>query len=434
MSDQSFYDFVVIGAGISGLAFSERITQLGRTCLVLEKSERTGGHAKSHIFKECIFDEGPHISFTKNSEVQKKIWQTTDLESFTPVILNYWNGFWLPHPVQTNTYGLPLFVRIRILLSFFFRKDRMLRNCRNYQDWCNSKFGNFFTREFVDKYTRKYWTLNAKEMDITWVDARIHTPTFWEIFCGMHKSLKKFSNAGQHYISTFKYPKSGGFQSFFNTLGKDAEIKFGAKVIKIVTKDKVLFLESGESIYFKNLISSMPLDELVRIVDGLEFDTDDKLLCTSVVLVNSIYSTPPLLDAHWAYIYDECYFSTRISFPSKLAQLNAPIGKYTVQTEIYHESTESLTDEEVGELIGAELKKLGIFNSEPIATQVLRISHANVVFNIARKKTVAKVAETLEKTGINLIGRYGKWDYSWSDEAILSGWSLAEKFEGIKGL
>jgi protoporphyrinogen oxidase len=431
MSDQNHYDFVVIGAGISGLAFSERISKQGRTCLVLEKSESTGGHAKSHIFEDCIFDEGPHISFTKNLEVQDKIWQATESESFTPVILNYWNGYWLPHPVQTNTYGLPVRVRIRILLSFISRKDRGLKDCRNYQDWCNSKFGKYFTREFAEKYTRKYWRLRAQEMSINWVDARIHTPTFWEILCGMKKSLKKFSNVEQHYISTFRYPKQGGFQSFFNTLGKEAKIKYGAKVIKIDTENKVLFLECGDRIYFKNLISSMPLDELIRIVDGLEFDSGDELLCTSVVLVNSIYSTPPLVDAHWTYIYDEGYFSTRISFPFKLAHLNAPNERFTVQTEIYHENAESLTDDEIGEIIGSELKNLGIFNSEPMATQVLRLSHANVVFNIGREKTLTRVTETLEKKGISLIGRYGKWDYSWSDEAILSGWSLARKFEGI---
>jgi protoporphyrinogen oxidase len=111
--------------------------------------------------------------------------------------------------------------------------------------------------------------------------------------------------------------------------------------------------------------------------------------------------------------------------------LNAPIERFTVQTEIYHENAESLTDDEIGEIIGSELKNLGIFNSEPMATQVLRLSHANVVFNIGREKTLTRVTETLEKKGISLIGRYGKWDYSWSDEAILSGWSLAKKFEGI---
>ena len=54
---------ILIGFGLSGLGFVENFKG---SIKILEKNYKPGGHSKSINFKNYYFDEGAHISHTKN--------------------------------------------------------------------------------------------------------------------------------------------------------------------------------------------------------------------------------------------------------------------------------------------------------------------------------------------------------------------------------
>ena len=71
-----------------------------------------------------------------------------------------------------------------------------------------------------------------------------------------------------------------------------------------------------------------------------------------------------------------------------------------------------------------------IFKRENIIVKNAKyIKYANVVFdkNIYKKRDI--VRDFLVKNKIYLIGRFGAWDYLWSDQAFLSGKSVADKIK-----
>ena len=43
------------------------------------------------------------------------------------------------------------------------------------------------------------------------------------------------------------------------------------------------------------------------------------------------------------------------------------------------------------------------------------VKYANVVFDFERKTILAKIHAYLDKNEIKYIGRFGEWDYLWSD-------------------
>ena len=65
---------------------------------------------------------------------------------------------------------------------------------------------------------------------------------------------------------------------------------------------------------------------------------------------------------------------------------------------------------------------IGLFKEEDIVVKDIRIEkYANVIFdhNIYENRKI--VLNYLEQNNIISIGRFGEWDYFWSDQSLLSG-------------
>jgi hypothetical protein len=54
------------------------------------------------------------------------------------------------------------------------------------------------------------------------------------------------------------------------------------------------------------------------------------------------------------------------------------------------------------------------------------IQYANVIFDLDRASAVDIVHGYLDDIGIAYCGRYGDWDYMWTDESYISGERAAE--------
>ena len=64
------YDYLIVGAGLSGLVLAERLGSLGRTCLVVERRDHIGGNCHDRKDSNGLFYHvyGPHY-FRTNSEL-----------------------------------------------------------------------------------------------------------------------------------------------------------------------------------------------------------------------------------------------------------------------------------------------------------------------------------------------------------------------------
>jgi protoporphyrinogen oxidase len=54
----------ILGAGLAGLSCSYHIGH--EHCLIFERKAYVGGHIATHQRDGCFWDEGPHVSFTRN--------------------------------------------------------------------------------------------------------------------------------------------------------------------------------------------------------------------------------------------------------------------------------------------------------------------------------------------------------------------------------
>lgn len=429
----------IIGSGISGLAAAHGLHRAGFSPVLYEAKPYWGGHAHSDQIDGFWFDEGPHLSFTSDNRV-RRIFDLGTAEGsgeFTSKIFCYYDERWLQYPPQVHLHGLdPAFIT-QCITDFIDagRQDRA--EISNYADWLIAAYGKTFAQNFPLPYTRKYWTVEASQMGVDWVRQRMYVPTLDEVLLGALDP----ANAGDfHYLKSYRYPTQGGFQSYLGELARDARIEMGKAVTRINISSKELHFSDNSSCEYDSLISTIPLDRLVRCIEGVHVpiavrDATQDLLCTSVALVDLGISYQPAVEFDWFYVYDEAISFSRVSFPYRLSPSMAPRGLGSIQAEIYF-SRERPLGTAAGELVPRvvnELIKIGILrdSTDVVASRVRIVPYANVVYDHRRAPALAVIMPFIQQCGITLAGRYAEWEYYWTDDAANAGWRAGAAVTGL---
>jgi len=423
----------VIGSGMAGLGAAHRLSEHNIESIILEKSPYFGGHTASHEFGDgFVFDEGPHISFTRNARIKSLLADAVDgnYREVRAKVNNYWQGHWIKHPAQCNLYGLPTDLIVKIIKEFS-ELQQPEKELQNYAEWLYASYGKTFSETFPLKYTKKYHTTTAENLSIDWLGPRLYRPDMEEVLRGALSSNTK----DVHYVSEFRYPEKGGFVSFLKKFIQKPKLKLSHKVIEIDVELKTMRFEYAGVEKYEHLISSMPLPEIIKVIKNVP-DTvkqaADKLSCSEVVVVNLGISRPDVFDAHWTYFYDDDYIFTRLSTPFLQSPNNTPENCSSLQAECYFSKKyKPLTKQpqQYIEPVINDLMKCGILKNDDkiLFKNAMHIPYANVIFDLERKAALRVVHDYLDEVSIAYCGRYGKWEYIWTDESFISGEIAAEK-------
>jgi protoporphyrinogen oxidase len=130
---------------------------------------------------------------------------------------------------------------------------------------------------------------------------------------------------------------------------------------------------------------------------------------------------PPYL---WWYIYDEDNLSARVHSPSLKSPNNVPEGCSSLQMEVYCKQDEYTEQEIIDKTVG-KLVEIGVIKEEEILFTHLGYEYyGNVIFTEPIYESRKIVRDWLSSVGIDTIGRFGEWDYLWSDQALVSGLNI----------
>ncbi len=427
-------NIAILGTGMAGFGAAYRLHAEGITPTMYDKNSYYGGHTTSFRYdSKFIFDLGPHISFTKDQRIQEIFADNVDNEYETIQINlnNYWRGYWPQHPVQLHLNGLPEDVVIKVIADFVEERQAPDRPIKNYADWLLASFGKTFSELFPMQYTRKYHLTTAENMSTDWLGPRIYRPSLEEVLRGAISP----SPPNIHYITHFRYPRQGGFMSYLKKWVPLGNLKLDHELISVDPRNKKLGFSNGVTAAYDSLISSVPLPELIRMIDSAPADVVEaskRLACSTCVLVNIGVNREDLSNAHMSYFYDEDICFTRLSFPHMLSPNNVPAGTGSIQAEVYFSNkykpfTGSARD--LIEPVIADLRRCGILrdNDEILCREAELLAYANIIFDLDRAEALKTVHAYLDDVGIAYCGRYGDWGYLWTDESFKSGEGAAGK-------
>jgi protoporphyrinogen oxidase len=429
----------VLGTGMSGVGAAHRLREEGVACVLYDKSTHPGGHTISLRYPGgFVFDIGPHVSFTSDARIQGIFADAVggDYEAHAYQFSNYWQGHWVGHPAQTNLYGLPTDVIVKVIADFVEQTGRQ-EEIESYEDWLRVAYGRSFAEWFPGRYTLKYHTTEARNLTTDWMGPRMYRPSLEEILRGALAP----ASPNVHYIQSFRYPRAGGFEAYVAGLARGHRLELGAEVVRIDPKARTLAFADGRSAGYDALVSSIPLPELVKLVAGAPPDVlaaAERLACSSCVLVNLGVARDDFATTHISYFYDLDVVFPRISFPHRMSAGNAPPGRGSIQVEIYFSKQYRPFAGQPKDWIEPTLRDLvrcGVLreDDEILMKDAVFIPYANIIFDHPRAAALATVHGFLDEARIRPCGRYGAWAYYWTDDSFKSGERAAERaLEGLR--
>lgn len=412
---------IILGAGISGLGAGYSFAKTGNNPIILEKDSTYGGLCGNFTIKRFRFDRFVHFSFTKDEEVNKIFAEgSPEIYRHTPNPFNLYHGLWIKHPAQNNLFSLPKEEKERIIADFRCRPNADSLTVDNYEQWLRIQYGDYFAEHFPMVYTRKYWMTEAYDLETRWVGSRLYQPSLDEVIQGAQTADTPIT----YYSKEMRYPVRGGYKQYLAVLAMGQDIRYNEEVIKISPQDKSLLTVSGTKYTYERVISSLPLPMVVNLLTDVPeevLSASKKLRCTNGFQISIGLKTKDIPPYLWWYIYDEDFLPARVYSPSLKSPDNAPEGYSSLQLEIYCEqnqySKEELVNRSVGRLIELELIK----EKDILFVDVRFEKYANVIFDHNIYKSRKTIRNYLNSIGIKTIGRFGEWDYLWSDQSLLSG-------------
>lgn len=413
---------IILGAGISGIAAAYELKRNNFDSIVFEKNNNWGGLLDNFSIDGFRFDKFVHFSFANDKYVNDIFFQTKYI-SHEPLSYNFYKGHWLKHPAQNNLFPLKQFEKKKIVNDFKSRKDKSVSEIKDYEEWLRVQYGDYFAENFPMVYTEKYWTITAKELETKWVGSRMYKPSLEEV----EKGCESAETPNTYYAKEMRYPSHGGYKTFITPMVKDIDIRTNSGVDTIDLNNKTVRLTDGKTYEFDNLISSLPLTEIYKLIKDVPdyvLAASEKLNYTSGYLVSLGFNKPEIADKLWFYIYDKDILPARVYSPSMKSPDNAPKGCSSIQAEIYYNKGKKLdlSDSEILEQTIDKFISIGLFKEEDLIVKDIRSEkYANVVFDHAIYVNRKIVIDYLVQNDIISVGRFGEWDYFWSDQSLLSG-------------
>ena len=425
---------LILGAGLAGLSAAASLP--GEETLVLEREPEVGGLCRSREVDGFTFDCTGHLLHLKDPGIREMVHSMLpqSFESVERKSLIYSKGVFTGYPFQANTYGLPREVIRECVVGFvealLKHGDAEDRPARNFQEWVLSTFGDGIARHFLFPYNQKLYRVDLKEMECGWVSWSIPRPSLDEVVRGSLGMEVK----GLGYNPQFLYPRRGGIDAIPRALqSRCGEIRLEAPVRSLDLLSRKVYLESGEEIAYERLISTLPLDGLLSMLEPLPEPSlgkaRDKLRAVRVVNINLGVNRAGVLPGHWVYFPEAQFPFYRVGSPTNYSSGVAPRGCSSLYVEVARRRDEPFEEEALVEEVLESLERVGILKrgDRIVAREVLVLDPAYVVYDHFRQQALPSILRILERYAVISTGRFGAWEYGSMESALKQGREAAHR-------
>ncbi len=424
-------DTLVLGAGLAGLSAAYH---LGSKAEIFEAEDYVGGKARSESYDGFTFDVTGHWLHLRDPEIRQWILDLLGDDHFHRITRKsrVWShGVYTQYPYQANTYGLPAEVIKQCVMGAIEANQRRLRTGdqepESFADWIRYYFGEGISEHFMIPYNAKLWGVSADEITSRWCQRFVPKPKLEEIVAG----AVGCNAEGMGYNAQFLYPKHGGIQTvstaIANAVGSH-RIHLNQRMKSVDETAREVEFMNGHRMGYNRLISTIPLPHLIdalhHVPDAVR-EAKNKLRANEVVYLNvGIDGTLGETD-HWIYVPEFKWPVYRVGSFSNANSAMAPAGCSSLYIELSDRDTPLET---LRPVIESMLVDMGLIEH---AAQIRfmherRIPNAYVLYDFNYHQARQTVMSYLKDSGIESIGRYGDWNYSSMEDALLDGKRMLE--------
>lgn len=164
------FDYLIVGAGFSGLVLAERLTtQLGKTCWIVEKRDHIGGNAQDEYDAAgvLIHKYGPHYFRTNSPKIREYLSRFTEWHPVDYTIKSFAKGRFWNFPINLNTFeqwiGRPSTPEE---MTAWLEANRVpIAEPKNSEEVIISQVGWELYEMFFKGYTLKQWKRHPRDLD-----------------------------------------------------------------------------------------------------------------------------------------------------------------------------------------------------------------------------------------------------------------------------
>lgn len=428
---------VILGAGPTGLGAAWRLNELEyENWELLEAEAYPGGLAASFADERGFtWDIGGHVLFSHYAYFDRLMdellpgqWLEHVREAWV-----WMQGRFIPYPMQNNLWRLPQRQQVRCVdgLLDAYRKPTSGKPA-DFAAWLQREFGQGLCETFMFPYNRKVWAYPSDMLGVEWMGERVAVVDVKRVICNI---LEKKDDIGWGPNATFRFPSRGGtgaiWRSMYGRLPAE-RCWLEKQAVRIDPAAKVVYFADGDQRPFDLLLSTVPLDRLLSMVDGMDpLRAEAKKLMwssTHVVGVGLTGQTPEHLRTKcWMYFpEDNCPFY-RVTVFSNYSPSNTPdfSQSWSLIAEVSESPWKPVAPEGVVSQVVEGMRDTGLIPSgaEIASSWHRRFEYGYPTPSIGRDGVLEKLLPALESLSIYSRGRFGCWKYEVGnmDHSVMQG-------------
>ena len=425
------FDNVILGAGMTGLSSAY---YLKNNYFLAEKTNRVGGLAGSIETNGFLFDYAEHflripVDFIENlfNKIMGDNISTQELQGAI-----YFKEKYIPYPFQDNIRELPLKELKKCAKSLIlnhFSKKMSVEDIENFEEFIFYYYGDYIAKNFMIPYNQKIWRIKPSEMNTRWALKQ-------KFF--LSQDLDQIINTilpSPENTSSKKsirwYPIKGGSQALANSfIPYISNLALNHEAIRVEIEQKSVHFLNGHSESYKHLVSTIPLPELLKIIEPINPEIEKlipKLKYNSVYVVNFCLNSRNNQKYHWLYFPQKEIPFSRLFFSHNFSKYNIPQGKGSCSALATFLPNSHFDSNKFERDTITELIKLGFIKDESsiIDKIPLEIKYGFTLPTIDVPECLDTILKYLEENNIYSIGRYGEWKYSGIEHSIEDGKKIA---------
>lgn len=417
-------DYLIIGAGISGLSFAARVQELARgaaeppSVLVLEKEPEPGGYCRTVKQDGFVWDYSGHFFHFKHKDIEQWLRDRMPGQEIFDVVKKSsirHQGNDIDFPFQKNIHQLPKDDLIDCLYGLFTRPE--VEQPKSFREMLESKFGRGICERFLFPYNEKLYATDLNALDPNAMGRFFPYADPVDII----RNMKAADN--ESYNARFTYPAGGAIEyvrAFLSELD-DKVVRLSTEVTRIDVDSKVASTSAG-NIRFKHLITSTPFPKLCAMCS---VPVEDEVLTSNKVLVfNMGFDKPSRRDEHWMYFPDDDVRFYRVGFYDNIQSGD----RMSLYVEIGARTDEPLDVHKEKARVLADLEREGIIDGHRLMSDhhvVLDPAYVHITQRSISE--VERIRGDLSPRGIHSVGRYGGWTYCAIEDNIVETRALADE-------
>lgn len=427
-----YVDNLIIGAGITGLSAAYHFQEQDLRYLIVDKAQ-PAGLCNTVTVEGFFFDISGHVihhQTTLYEDFVKKIMGANLLSSKRKAYFAFRQHL-LPYPFQVYFYELSDREIVNECIQGLEHviEGKVNRIPRNFEEWIIANFGEGISKNFMIPYNRKVWRFPLKKMSLEWVERYVPKPDAAQILRlarGIDLAKREYG-----YNPSFFYPKLGGIKAFVDAIKEKLGSQFVSSFIesplqKVDINRKIAILRNGTKIRWNRLISTIPLPNLVSLLNDapnvIKFYAKS-LKFTSLVSINLGVRQEIDTDAHWIYFPESSIPFHRVVIQSNLSPYVSPDLTHSLIVEKSMRSGERFDrKKEINQTIAYMLKKRLIKSKSAILlAKANYIKYAYPIYDTDLYNKRSYLLTFLRNYNVYSIGRFGSWKYLSMEDCFMQG-------------